>query len=169
MGESRSPGSGKYFFLWLGIIAALSIGFNTWLDRQENPNRAPETLVTDTGAREVALERNLSGHYVASGEINGHPVTFIVDTGATKVSVPLAVAERVGLEKGLPMAVRTANGSARAYMTTLDEISIGGIRQRGVRGSINPSFEADAVLLGMSFLGELEFTQSQDILTLRQD
>ena len=165
--ETR-PSSAKHFFFWLGVIALSAIGFNTWLDYQANPNQSPEVVIGEDGAREVRLERNRSGHYVTSGSINGEPVVFMLDTGASDVSIPLSVAERIGLERGVPRAARTANGTIRVYDTRLDRVSIGGLSLTGVRGSINPHFEGEAILLGMSFLGELEFTQSQGVLTLRR-
>lgn len=166
--EEPTPGSAKPFFLWLGAILILSIGFNAWLDRQANPNQSPETFITESGAKEVVLERNGQGQYVTEGTINGESVTFIIDTGATRVSIPEAVADGISLERGRPLAVRTANGSSTAYTTRLDSVSIGGVNQKDVTASINPTFESKSVLLGMSFLGNVQFSQKGDELTLTQ-
>jgi len=157
------------FFGWFAAILVMSVGFNAWLDAQENPNRSLQTQVMADGAREVTLERNRSGHYTSSGTINGHPVRFMLDTGASDVSIPESVAKRIGLERGSPARMRTANGTATVYRTRLDQVSLGGLTQNNVRGSINPHMAGDYTLLGMTFLGGIDFSQSDGVLTLRGD
>lgn len=155
-----------WFAAWISLLAVLVMGFNTWLDHQYNPNRNLATVATDTGG-EVVLQRNRAGHYVAPGLINGQPVQFLIDTGATRISVPLELAKRLGLHRGYATQVTTANGIATVYDTQLDEVSLGSIRIRNVPGNINPGMPSDMVLLGMSFMKNLEFIQHGDTLTLR--
>lgn len=152
---------------WAVMLGLHTLFFDRWNERQLNPN---QQLVTRTGAgySEVVLERNRYGHYVASGRINGHDVVFLLDTGASDVSVPLHLADRLGLERGRQVSFQTANGIVYGYTTWLDSVALGDIELRDVRGSINPNTDSDKVLLGMSFLRELEFTQRGDKLTLRQ-
>ena len=120
------------------------------------------------GVREVVLRQNRAGHYVASGGINGQPVTFLLDTGATSVSIPASVAGRLGLKRGAAMRAHTANGTVTTYATRLDEVRLGNISLENVRADINPHMLGDEVLLGMSFLRKLEFTQRDRELTIRQ-
>jgi len=152
---------------WAVMLGLHTLFFDRWNERQLNPN---QQLVTRTGVgySEVVLERNRYGHYVASGRINGHDVVFLLDTGASDVSVPLHLADRLGLERGRQVSFQTANGIVYGYTTWLDSVALGDIELRDVRGSINPNTDSDKVLLGMSFLRELEFTQRGDKLTLRQ-
>lgn len=152
---------------WLVLLAMLSWFFSSYLDRQYNPNEKVQTS-TNVGYNEVVLDRNRYGHYVASGRINGEPVTFMLDTGATIVSVPENMAARLALQKGPAMQVMTANGTVPVYATILDEVQLGGITLTGVRASINPHMEQDEILLGMSFLKQLDFSQQGDQLKLRQ-
>lgn len=93
------------------MLGLLSLFFTRWDDQQENPNRDYSSRVADNGVREINLLRNRYGHYLASGKINGHDVVFLLDTGATSVSIPAAVARRIGLQAGAPQTVSTANGS----------------------------------------------------------
>jgi aspartyl protease family protein len=160
---------GKWMIIaaWLLLLVLLTWFFNSQLDRQRNPNRQVLTATSAGGLPEVQLKRNRFGHYVASGQINGQPVEFMLDTGASDVSIPLPVAERLGLEKGPPMYYQTANGTIRAWQTTLDEIRLGDLRVGPVRASINPKFAGEAILLGMSFLKELDFSQQGNTLTLK--
>jgi aspartyl protease family protein len=105
---------------------------------------------------------------VASGKINGKPVEFLVDTGASFVSVPEQVANRVGLEKGRPLTANTANGNVTVYSTSLDRISIGDITLYDVKADINPHMDGEEILLGMSFLRNLSVTHEDGKLSIRQ-
>lgn len=156
------------YAMWAILIALLAMYFNTILQKDNNPNQQVHYLETAGGQREVVLQRNKYGHYVATGTINNHPVTFFIDTGATDISIPEDIASRVGLKKGQPVIYNTANGPATSYLTTLDSVSIGNIRLHKLRASINPNIDSDEVLLGMSFLKHLEFTQKGKTLTIRQ-
>jgi aspartyl protease family protein len=153
---------------WIAVMALLTLYFGDVLDRQRNPNREISTAVTDAGVREVELKRNRMGHYVTTGTINGEEVVFLLDTGATGVAIPAALAEQLALPRGRPMVTRTANGNTRSYLTRLNEVGIGDIRLRNVEASITPGLQMREVLLGMSFLKHIEFTQRGNTLTLRQ-
>jgi len=155
------------FAAWIGVAALLTWFFSDYLDSQWNPNRSVVSRATVGEKTEVVLQRNRYGHYVASGLINGHQVVFLLDTGATHVSVPERIAAEIGLQRGAPMQVSTANGVTTVYSTLLREVQLGNIVLQNVRADINPHFEEDEILLGMAFLKHLEFTQSGDTLVLR--
>lgn len=166
-GTQKHLGRGMIIAAWVLLLALLTLFFNDRLDRQRNPNQQVRSTVTRDGAPEVRLQRNRFGHYVASGFINGHAVEFMLDTGASDVSVPEAVAGRLGLRRGQPVYYQTANGTVRAWQTIIDEIRLGELRVGPVRASINPGTQGDEILLGMSFLKQLDFRQQDDTLTLR--
>ena len=153
---------------WLTFLVLVGFYFHEVLQEQRNPNRDPESRVGEGGATEVVLLRNKYGHYVTQGEINGRSVVFMLDTGATGVAVPLHVAQRLGLQRGRPVTTQTANGQATAFLTTLDSVSVGEIEIRDVSASISPGLQMDEILLGMSFLRHIEFTQRGRTLVLRQ-
>lgn len=154
--------------MWLLIFGLLTLFFQNWLDKERNPNQRVDSAVTDAGVREVTLQRNRYGHYNVSGRINGHPVEFMLDTGATLIAVPLGVAQKLGLQRLYETQFQTANGLATGYGTKLDEVRIGDIALSNLRATITPNMDGDIVLLGMSFLKRIEFTQHGDSLTLRQ-
>jgi aspartyl protease family protein len=154
------------FAAFILLLALLTLFFNDRLDQQRNPNQQLATSVTDS-IPEVRLQRNRFGHYVATGSINGHPVEFMLDTGATDVSIPESIANKVGLQRGQAMNYHTANGTVTAWQTVADEIQLGPLRLGPVRASINPHDRSDAVLLGMSFLKHLDFSQQGNTLTLK--
>ena len=167
--HQQQKNMGKYMIwgMWLLLIGLLTLFFSSVLDNQYNPNQHLASNQED-GTGKVVLTRNKFGHYVASGMINRHPVVFLLDTGATDTSVPAALARKIGLKQGRSIRVQTANGVATAYATQLDSVSLGAITLTNQNASINPNVDGDEVLLGMSFLKNLEFTQKGRTLTLRQ-
>jgi len=154
--------------MWLIIFAMLAWFFSGVLDHQNNPNQAVVTQYMADNVKEVVLQRNRFGHYVTDGEINGVPVEFMLDTGATGVVVPADLARKLSLTKGSPITVQTANGAVNAYAIKLDRVAIGDISLPRVKAILNPADQSDVVLLGMSFLKHIEFTQRGDTLILRQ-
>ena len=160
----------KYFvwIAWLMAFALLVFVFQDVLEHQWNPNAQPENTIGADGKVEVRLLQNKQGHYLTSGTINGAEVTFLLDTGATNVSIPMHIAEQLGLQRYGSGIAQTANGSVRVYQTKLDELSIGAIYLYDVDASINPGLRANEILLGMSALKQVAFSQSGKQLTLRQ-
>ena len=152
---------------WIGVLAALTFVFANWEERQHNPNMNPESIV-EGQIREVILEGNKRHHYVATGRINDEYVTFLLDTGASDVVVPADLAGKLGLEPGARSYAQTANGVVEVRRTRIDSLELGAIQLRNVRASINPGMSGKGVLLGMSALREVEFTQRGNQLTLRQ-
>ena len=161
-------GRGMMVMAWVLLLVLLAGLFQGVLEQRVNPNAEPRVEVAVDGAQEVVLRRNAQGHYVVSGEIDGRPVVFLVDTGATDVALPEGLAVRLGLRRLGGGISRTANGPVAVWRTRLREVSIGPLRVRDVPASIVPSMgEDDQVLLGMSVLKRLDLTQREGRLTLR--
>jgi aspartyl protease family protein len=161
-------GTAMQVLAWVSLLALLTLYFGDVLERQRNPNSDIATAVGEGGVREVRLKRNRMGHYVSSGTINGEPVVFLLDTGATGVAIPERLARELALPRGRSFLTSTANGTTRSYQTRLDEVAIGDIRLENVDAAITPGLQMNEVLLGMSFLKYIEFTQRGNTLTLRQ-
>lgn len=116
----------------------------------------------------VVLTPNQSGHFVSSGSINGASVRFMVDTGATMVSMNLDEARRAGVnylagERGYS---QTANGITAVYKVKLGQVTLGDITLRDIDGVVHENNALPLVLLGMSFLGKLEMRREGESLTL---
>lgn len=149
-------------------IALLTMLFDDAIEQQRNPNQSPQTLGTEDGRVSIVLERNRSGHYVFDGTVNGVAVEFLLDTGATDVSVPERIANLLQLRRGARLRAVTANGITTAYATTIDRLTVGGLEETNIRASIVPNLPGEQILLGMSFLKRLDFSQRGDTLILSQ-
>jgi aspartyl protease family protein len=159
----RRSGTVMIAIAWLLALGGGWWYFDGWVARQNNPN---QSLQSDAPG-EVVLVRNRYGHYVADGQINGTPVTFMLDTGATDVALPAELANRLGLRRGAAVMMMTANGQALAYQTRLDSVRLGPIVLHDVAASFGDGIGDDTVLMGMSFLKRLEFSQRDGKLILR--
>ena len=168
--QQNTRGMGKVMaaIAWIVILVMLTAYFSDFLQDQQNPNRDLVSRIDGKGRAEVILERNRAGHYVTPGLINGQPVIFLLDTGATGVAISERLAKQLDLSRGQAVLTETANGRVRSYLTRLDQVSVGDIVQYNVRATIAPGLSSEEVLLGMSFLRHLEIIQKGNTLTLRE-
>ena len=142
------------------------------LDGKRRIVRMGQSVVSQksgTGPQEVTLVADTRGHFLTQGAINGQSVRFLVDTGATMVSMGAADASRIGVDwrKGQPGVVQTANGQARAWKVRLDSVRVGDITVHGVDGIVHET-EMPVVLLGMSFLSRTEMRHEGTTMTLKK-
>jgi aspartyl protease family protein len=169
--SQQTPGkrAGRVFMVlaWCAALFLATRFFGQWEARQQNPN-VVVTSQQGEGFIEVKLASNTQGHFVASGQINGQAVNFMLDTGATDVAIPAEMAERLKLEQGFGVTLSTANGRAEGYRTRVDRLQLGDIVLRDVRAIVVPGLDGNQVLLGMSALNKLEFTQRGGTMLLRQ-
>ncbi|NMP32069.1 TIGR02281 family clan AA aspartic protease [Thalassotalea sp. M1531] len=171
MTESNSTnqlGKGFIWIAWILAIALLVFVFQDALDSQWNPNQQPESALSAQGKASVTLNQNRRGHYITSGTINDSPVVFLLDTGATQVSIPAHIAEQLQLESYGQYPVQTANGTVTVYRTKIDSLSIGNLYLYNVDAHINPGMQSNEILLGMSALKKVEFRQTGNQLVLQQ-
>ncbi|WP_144393034.1 retropepsin-like aspartic protease family protein [Pleionea sediminis] len=164
---AKKIGNSMWFLAWGAGLFLLYLFFSDKIEKQRNPNQNPESVSSETYT-EVILKRNRQGHYVVSGTINRFPVVFLVDTGASGISIPEAVANQIGLRKGRQYSTYTANGIGVGYQTNIDSLSIGEIQLGPMPAGINPNMPSNQILLGMTVLKQLEFTQRGNLLILRQ-
>ena len=162
--EHKKLGHKFIIAMWIAVMIMVYFLFENILENDYNPNQRVQMSSTN----EVVLQRNRYGHYVTQGKINNRPVTFLLDTGATDISIPRKIAQKLKLKAGQERRYQTANGIIVGNLTTLNSVSIGNIKLNNVRASINPAMGNDEILLGMSFLKFIEFTQRGDTLILRQ-
>ncbi|MEE2983593.1 MAG: TIGR02281 family clan AA aspartic protease [Pseudomonadota bacterium] len=119
----------------------------------------------------VRLVPGNGGHYFVDGQINGNPVRFLVDTGATSVAMNKHTARQIGIPyavEGEKHTVRTASGFAVGYGVVLDEVKIGSLGIKGVTGTVIDGDFPSVPLLGQSFLNRLDIHRQGAVMELRE-
>ena len=121
------------------------------------------------GATRIVLTAGSGGHFTTAGAINGGAVQFMVDTGATTVSMSTDDADRIGLkyQQGARVMLQTANGSIPAWRVTLDRVRVGEVEVFQVEGVVARR-AMPWVLLGNSFLSRFQMKRENDVLTLER-
>ncbi len=125
------------------------------------------TQPASTDARAVVLSVGPGGHFTTAGAINGRPVQFMVDTGATLVSLGRDEASRLGidLQNTHTVYTQTANGAVPVQLVTLSRVRIGEIELVNVNAAVMPQ-SMPMVLLGNSFLARLQMRRDNDQMRL---
>jgi aspartyl protease family protein len=123
---------------------------------------------SDPVRESTVLTADVRGHFYVDGQINGRPARFVVDTGATLISIPAGEARRLSIDyqKGQKAQMRTANGNAPGYLVKLDTVSVGGIAIYGVDAVVIEGNGLSSTLLGMSFLNRMNMKREGDVMTL---
>ena len=105
---------------------------------------------------------------MAEGQVNGAHVRFLVDTGATLVTLSASEAKRLGIDyrRGQQAVSQTANGRVLVYRVRLDSVTVGGMTIRDVDAVVNDAPGMEVSLLGMSFLNRTEMRREGANLTL---
>jgi aspartyl protease family protein len=121
------------------------------------------------GRRKIAITADASGLFMSPGTVNGAPVQFVVDTGATLVGLSLADAERAGLNYrgGQPVLLSTANGVSQGWRMKLASVRVGDVELHQVDGVVSP-MGTPYVLLGNSFLSQFQMQRHNDQMTLER-
>ncbi len=152
---------------WIGVLLLLTWAANRFL-LDDNRALQLDSDIRSDGSVQIMLQANRQGHFIAPGIINGQPVRFLVDTGATTVAIDQALADRLGVKRGWPQQIQTASGQIRGYSAVLDSVTLGDIQLRRVSAVIIPDLGLDS-LLGMSFLKELTLIKRDGQLLLIQE
>jgi aspartyl protease family protein len=131
---------------------------------------SPVSLVpagTRPGGSSIVLSAGSGGHFQTSGSINGRGVQFLVDTGASLVTLGRDTATRLGLDlrNAQPVEARTANGVVRASLVSLATLRIGDVDVYDVQAVVLPA-PMDQVLLGNSYLSRFQMRRDNDQMTL---
>jgi aspartyl protease family protein len=124
-----------------------------------------------TDGKKLILAPDSAGMYSVNGTINGHSVSFVVDTGATLVSMNSNVAKKVGIDyklNGIKGLSNTASGTSNIYIVKLKKVKVGDIELRNVEGAVHEGNYPIVTLLGMSFLGKLDMKREGKILELHK-
>lgn len=152
----------RYTLIWMAVVVVLLLGF-TFRDElgfvagRVTGELAPSQPVA-VGPREMAVTQEADGHFYLAGTVNGTPVRFLVDTGASDIALSPADARRLGVDLSALSFTRefeTANGVGRGAPFVADSLAVGPVRLTDVAMTINAA-PMRASLLGLSYLRRLD-------------
>lgn len=143
---------------WLVVMGLLYFGMKQFM--------APRgATVTSTGS--LVIPRHNDGHFRVAGTVNGVPVNFMVDTGASLIAVTDAVAKKAGLTGGVPTTFRTANGNREGRVSASQSVTVRNLEVAGLRVGTGYTGESeDDALLGQNFLRQFDVEIKRDSMVL---
>lgn len=163
-----------YAAIWLGLILALALAYayrGAFRDARDRLVLEFMPGAVDWSPGVVKVAADSSGHYLVNAVVNGVPVRFLVDTGATSVVLSVRDAERVGLAVdtlAFNRRAETAAGPVRVAPVRLARLAVGQIELNDVAAEVNRAMNGPS-LLGMSFLARLSgFSVEEGYLVLRR-
>lgn len=124
-----------------------------------------------TEAKKLILAPDSAGMYNVSGSINGSHVSFVVDTGATLVSMNSNIAKKLGIDyrlTGKEGLSYTASGKSKIYIVNLKKVKVGDIELHNIKGAVHEGNFPVITLLGMSFLGKLDMKREGRVMELQK-
>lgn len=153
------PRTLKIVTVWLVLGLLLFLGLQAWQAQQQRMQ------FSSSAQGVIELRRAADGHYHWPGRVNGVPVEFLVDTGATSTALPQALAQRAGLAAEGRISSSTAGGVVQGVQSRADIDLDGGLRAQRLRVAVLPGLASP--LLGMDVLSRLRLTQSEGVLRLQ--
>ena len=129
------------------------------------PRPQPQAEAATYGSRSVIVPRDNRGNFQVEGRVDGQPMAFVVDTGATVVALTASDAAMLGIhpaEREFTAMTRTANGTVRAAPVQLGMVEIGDLMIRDIDAIVLPDGALSDNLLGLSFLSRLRHFEYGD-------
>ena len=155
---SDFPRTLKHITLWLVIGTVVFLGVQAWQAQQQRSRFASQ-------GGEIVLKRAPDGHFHWPGTVNGQAVDFLVDTGATRTTLPQPLAQAAGLTPEGTVQGQTAGGAVQGWVARADIVLQGGIQVDRHPVTVLPALQTP--LLGMDLLGRMRYSQADGVLRLR--
>ncbi len=152
----------KMLLAWIAIFSVLFVVFSYRFEFKQIWNHVKADIL-GTGNQQqsgstVRLKRNDDGHFYAVVRVNGKPVNFLVDSGATMTSMSAEAAKSAGIDfdrSAVPVIVGTANGAVKNWRATANVMALESISVKDHTVLISDNLSEDLNLIGMNFLDEL--------------
>ncbi len=151
----------RHAMLWGLIFVGVIAGFGLWSDIRDDV--IPRQSVVADGSR-IEVPRAFDGHYYLTLSLNGTPVQFVVDTGASEIVLSQEDARRIGLDPATLIysgSAGTANGVVRTARVTLEQVALGPVVDHRVPAWVNQG-EMSGSLLGMTYLQRFDRIEIAD-------
>ena len=139
-------------------------------DEKSTAKLEPQKSPNPNNPRNVVISSE-NGQFSTDGRIDGRPIEFVVDTGASQITIRESEAARLGYrprERDYVVKIHTANGEGRAAPVELDMVQVGDILVRDVPALVVPDTALNVNLLGMSFLSRIKWVHERGQLVLEQ-
>ena len=149
------PRAAKHLVVWLLVGTVVFLAVQVWQARQQRAR-------FHAGGGVIELQRAPDGHFHWPGRLNGVAADFLVDTGATRTTLPQALAQRAGLVAEGRTQSNTAGGVAQGYVARADVQLDGGVRAERLPVTVLPALASP--LLGMDLLSKMRFSQQGGVL-----
>ena len=165
----------KAAFAWIAIFAALFAIFTFRFEFKAVWERVKADISGTAGqsvsGNEITIRRQDDGHYWLQVDVNGKPVRFMIDSGATTTAVNASTARETGIEvdtDGYPVFLNTANGSVAAQRGIIQSLKIG-THEIGQHNVVVSESFGDTNVLGMNFLDSMQSWKVEgNVMTLKQ-
>jgi aspartyl protease family protein len=155
--------------LFAGVVAV------RYLDKTGQEPAARAMTATPAAAsnnsRSLEIKAGQGGHFATDARVDGRRIAFVVDTGASQITIRASDAARLGFhpsQRDYKYRIHTANGEGRAAMVDLNMVELGNIVVRDIRALVVPDEALSVNLLGMSFLSRVRWTHERGRLVLEQ-
>ena len=165
----------KAAFAWIAIFAALFAIFSFRFEFMAVWERVKADISGTAGqsvsGEEITIRRQDDGHYWLQVDVNGKPVRFMIDSGATTTAVNASTARETGIQvdtDGYPVFLNTANGSVAAQRGIIQSLKIG-THEIGQHNVVVSESFGDTNVLGMNFLDSMQSWKVEgNVMTLKQ-
>ena len=146
--------------VWVGMVVAGYLVTERMM--------APPPVVRSLGdaKQEIVIPVSRDGHYYLDGAVNGVPLRFMIDTGASYVSVGAEFARSAGLPEGIPGYFSTANGRVEGRVVRQQTVKADVFELSGLTVAVMPAHGGEG-LLGQNFLRHFDVSQAGGTLRLR--
>ncbi|WP_262337388.1 TIGR02281 family clan AA aspartic protease [Legionella genomosp. 1] len=162
MDNNQYAQTGRRMFIitWILLFGLLFIFF--YYHGQSDKGRV------ESHPGKVIIKADAQGHYRIDGAIDGQPVHFIIDTGATLLAIPEKVARELNLNGRYPIRMQTAKGTVEGSLTRVNKLSFGNFTLYDVKAVIILGAEDDMLLMGMNVLSHFSLTQTNKTLVIKK-
>lgn len=162
-----------YLLIWLGIFLVFMVGYSFRSEVTGVKNRVMAELLPDKGFQEransIRFPVSADGHFYVRANVNGVPIRFLADTGASHIVLTPRDAEKIGIDATtlkFDRIYETANGRVRGSFIRISDFEVGGFHLKKIGASVNEVNMGES-LLGMTFFKRLErYEVKDDMLTL---
>lgn len=158
--QYQKTGRSMFIIAWVVLFILLFLFFRYYNGKEQGSYQINQGVVTITPDQD--------GHYFIDGHINGQPIKFLVDTGASLVAIPQPLASRLGLEGRYPVTLKTANGEVTGSLTRLKQLSFADFNLQNIKAVIIPNSPDETVLLGMNVLAKFNLSQENKQLIIKK-